>query len=136
MSSIDMKEYLTLTGKEVGVSRWFEIDQTRIDKFADVTEDWQFIHVDPQKAADTPFRGTVAHGFLTLSMLAAMAYDGLPAVEGRVMGVNYGFDKIRFVAPVRSGSRVRAKIQAARGYCTQSEGIHDQVRSLRRNRRL
>jgi acyl dehydratase len=111
MSSIDMKEYLTLTGKEVGVSRWFEIDQTRIDKFADVTEDWQFIHVDPQKAADTPFRGTVAHGFLTLSMLAAMAYDGLPAVEGRVMGVNYGFDKIRFVAPVRSGSRVRARFK-------------------------
>lgn len=106
-----MKEYLTLTGKEVGVSRWFEIDQTRIDKFADVTEDWQFIHVDPQKAADTPFRGTVAHGFLTLSMLAAMAYDGLPAVEGRVMGVNYGFDKIRFVAPVRSGSRVRARFK-------------------------
>jgi len=106
-----MKEYLNQTGKEVGVSRWFEIDQTRIDKFADVTEDWQFIHVDPQKAADTPFRGTVAHGFLTLSMLAAMAYDGLPAVEGRVMGVNYGFDKIRFVAPVRSGSRVRARFK-------------------------
>ncbi|WP_157863251.1 MaoC family dehydratase [Bradyrhizobium tropiciagri] len=111
MPGIDVKEYAALRGKEVGVSRWFEIDQSRIDKFADVTEDWQFIHIDPNKAAESPFGGTVAHGFLTLSMLAAMAYDGLPAIEGRVMGVNYGFDKIRFVTPVRSGSRVRARFK-------------------------
>ncbi|WP_050386796.1 MaoC family dehydratase [Bradyrhizobium pachyrhizi] len=111
MSSIDVKEYVSLKGKEIGVSRWFEIDQARIDKFADVTEDWQFIHVDREKAAQSPFGGTVAHGFLTLSMLAAMAYDGLPALTGRVMGVNYGFDKVRFVTPVRSGSRVRAKFK-------------------------
>jgi acyl dehydratase len=75
MLAIDMKDYAARTGEEVGISRWFEIDQTRIDKFADVTEDWQFIHIDPEKAADTPFGCTVAHGFLTLSMLAAMAYD-------------------------------------------------------------
>jgi acyl dehydratase len=66
------------------VSRRFEIDQSRIDKFADVTEDWQFIHLDAEKAAKTPFRGTVAHGFLTLSMLAAMAYNGMPAFNGSV----------------------------------------------------
>lgn len=111
MSAIDINEYASYVGKEIGVSRWFEIDQSRISKFADVTEDWQFIHIDPDKAATSPFGGTVAHGFLTLSMLAAMAYDGLPAVKGREMGVNYGFDKVRFVAPVRSGSRVRARFK-------------------------
>lgn len=111
MSELSIAEYGALKGKEVGVSRWFEIDQKRIDTFADVTEDWQFIHVDPDKAASTPFGGTVAHGFLTLSMLAAMAYDGMPKLAGRVMGVNYGFDKIRFITPVRSGSRVRARFK-------------------------
>jgi acyl dehydratase len=111
MSAVDIKEYVALTGQEVGVSRWFEIDQSRIDTFADVTEDWQFIHIDTEKATKTPFGGTVAHGFLTLSMLAAMAYDALPAIKGRVMGVNYGFDKIRFVTPVRSRSRVRARFK-------------------------
>ena len=130
MSAIDMNEYAALAGGEVGVSRWFEIDQTRIDQFADVTEDWQYIHVDPAKAAKTAFGGTVAHGFLTLSMLVAMAYDGLPDIRGRVMGVNYGFDKIRFVTPVRSGSRVRARFKlmevTARGaneFMTRSEVI-------------
>jgi acyl dehydratase len=86
-----------------GVSRWFEISQARIDAFAEVTEDRQFIHVDPVAAKATPFGGTVAHGFLTWSMLSAIAYDALPRVEGLAMGVNYGFDKVRFVAPVRSG---------------------------------
>jgi acyl dehydratase len=111
MSAIEMKDYLALTGKEIGVSKWFEIAQQRINEFADVTEDWQFIHIDPKEAAKTPFGGTVAHGFLTLSMLPAMAYDAMPIVKGRVMAVNYGFEKIRFVAPVRSGSRVRAKFK-------------------------
>jgi acyl dehydratase len=111
MSGIAMDDFVALMGTEVGVSRWFVVDQKRIDQFADVTEDWQFIHIDPDKAKTTPFGGTVAHGFLTLSMLAAMAYDGMPTIEGRVMGVNYGFDKIRFVAPVSSGSRVRAKFK-------------------------
>ncbi|MGL4265366.1 MAG: MaoC family dehydratase [Afipia sp.] len=111
MAELTYQEYRNKIGHEVGVSRWFDITQERINEFADVTEDWQFIHVDPEKAAKTPFEGTVAHGFLTLSMLAAMTYDALPAVKGRVMGVNYGFDKIRFISPVRSGGRVRARFK-------------------------
>jgi len=90
------------------ISHWFIVDQARIDAFAKVTEDEQFIHVDPEQARLTPFGGTVAHGFLTLSLLSPMAYSALPKVEGRVMGVNYGFDRVRFLHPVRSGSRVRA----------------------------
>jgi acyl dehydratase len=96
-------------GAETGVSRWFEISQARIDAFAEVTEDRQFIHVDPVAAKATPFGGAIAHGFLTLSMLSAIAYDALPRVEGLAMGVNYGFDKVRFVAPVRAGTRIRGR---------------------------
>jgi acyl dehydratase len=90
-------------------SHWFVVDQGRIDAFAKVTEDEQFIHVDPVQAAATPFGGTVAHGFLTLSMLSPMAYSALPRIEGIAMGVNYGFDRVRFLHPVRAGSRVRAR---------------------------
>ena len=90
------------------VSHWFVVDQDRIDAFAKVTEDEQFIHVDPVEAAATPFGGTVAHGFLTLSLLSPMAYSALPRVKGAAMGINYGFDRVRFLHPVRSGSRVRA----------------------------
>ena len=96
-------------GSEIGVSRWFDITQERIDAFADLTEDWQYIHVDPEKAAATPFGGTIAHGFLTLSMLSAMGLDAVPRLEDTVMGVNYGFDKIRFLSPVRSGTRIRGR---------------------------
>ncbi len=81
------------------VSRWFVVDQARIDAFARDTEDEQFIHVDPERARATPFGGTVAHGFLTLSLLSAMAYDALPKIEGVAHGVNYGFDRVRFVPP-------------------------------------
>lgn len=109
MSDISLEDYRALVGKEVGVSRWFEIDQTRIDDFARVTEDLQFIHVNPELAAKTPFGGTVAHGFLSLSMLAAMAFDALPSITGRVMAVNYGFDRVRMLSPVRSGSRIRGR---------------------------
>jgi acyl dehydratase len=98
-------------GSEIGVSRWLLIDQKRIDAFADATEDWQFIHVDPEAAKTTPFGGTIAHGFLTLSMLSAIAYDALPKVSGLAMGVNYGFDKVRFVAPVRAGRRIRGRLR-------------------------
>jgi len=90
-------------------SHWFEVDQGRIDAFATVTEDEQFIHVDPEQARLTPFGGTIAHGFLTLSLLSPMAYSALPRIEGASIGVNYGFDKVRFLHPVRSGSRVRAR---------------------------
>jgi acyl dehydratase len=96
-----------LVGEERWVSRWFEVDQGRIDAFADATEDWQFIHVDPVAAARTPFGGTIAHGFLTVSLLAGMSKDALPVIEGAVMGVNYGFDLLRFLAPVKSGARIR-----------------------------
>lgn len=109
MSKVSQEEYRSLVGKEVGVSRWFDIEQSRIDGFAEVTQDHQFIHVDPERAAQTPFGGTVAHGFLSLSMLAAMAFEALPEIEGRQMAVNYGFDRVRFMAPVRSGSRIRAR---------------------------
>ena len=92
---------------ETFVSHWFVVDQERIDAFAKVTEDEQFIHVDPVEASATPFGGTVAHGFLTLSLLSPMAYSTLPKVKGAAMGINYGFDRVRFLHPVRSGSRVR-----------------------------
>ena len=100
-----------LIGQEIGVSRWITVDQARIDAFAEITEDRQFIHIDPVAAAQTPFGGTIAHGFLTLSLLSAMTYDAVPPLEGVVMGVNYGFDKLRFLAPVPAGSKVRGRFK-------------------------
>ncbi len=99
----------SLVGTEVGLSRWFEVDQARIDAFAKITEDEQFIHVDPDMAKHTPFGGTIAHGFLTLSLASAMSYDAVGMLDGVVMGVNYGFDRLRFLAPVRAGKRVRGR---------------------------
>jgi len=96
-------ELQALIGQEVGVSKWFDVTQARIDAFADCTEDHQFIHVDPEAASATPFGGTIAHGFLTLSLASAMSYDAVAPLEGVVMGVNYGFDKLRFLAPVPAG---------------------------------
>jgi len=98
-----------LIGTELGVSAWFRIDQSRIDAFADATLDHQFIHVDPEKAKLTPFGGTIAHGFLTLSLLPYLVTGLGIGMEGAVMGRNYGFDKIRFLAPVKVDSRVRAR---------------------------
>ena len=92
---------------ETSTSRWFTIDQSRIDAFADATDDWQFIHTDPVRAARTPFGGTIAHGFLSLSLLSAMYYDALPFPAGVTRSINYGFDKLRFLSPVPSGTRVR-----------------------------
>ena len=109
--TITIERLQTKIGAESGLSRWFEITQARIDAFAEVTEDWQFIHVDPVAAKATPFGGAIAHGFLTLSMLSAIAYDALPRVEGVAMGVNYGFDKVRFVSPVRAGARIRGRFK-------------------------
>ncbi|MCA0368717.1 MAG: MaoC family dehydratase [Proteobacteria bacterium] len=100
-----------LIGQEVGVSRWIEVTQARIDAFADCTEDHQFIHVDPEAARATPFGGTIAHGFLTLSLASAMSYDAVRPLDGVVMGVNYGFDKLRFLAPVPAGSRIRGRFR-------------------------
>lgn len=109
MTKIKSSELESWKGKEVGVSKWFEIPQDRINKFADVTEDHQFIHIDEEKAKDTPFGGTIAHGLLTLSLLPAMSEGGTLSLEGAVMGINYGYDKVRFLNPVRSGSKIRAR---------------------------
>ncbi len=112
---IPLDAMTALVGTEAGVSRWFEMTQARIDAFADATEDWLFIHTDPERAArETPYGGTIAHGFLTASLLAAMAYDALPRVARSDRGVNYGFNRLRFVAPVRSGKRVRGRFVLAR----------------------
>lgn len=107
MTSLDKQQLLACQNTEMGRSRWFTVDQDRIDHFARITEDEQFIHTDPVQAAATPFGGTIAHGFLSLSLLSAMLEDAFPKMDGLAMGVNYGFDRIRFVTPVRSGARVR-----------------------------
>jgi acyl dehydratase len=95
-------------GTEMGVSDWTRIDQPMVDAFAKLTGDTYFIHTDPERAKrEAPYGGTIAHGFLTLSLLANMAYQATPAVQGTKTGVNYGFNRLRFVAPVPTGSRVR-----------------------------
>lgn len=105
---LSVEEYSAKVGQELGVSAWVTITQDQIDTFADCTDDHQFIHVDPKAAAKTPFGTTIAHGFLTLSMLSSMAYQ-MPGIKGTAMGVNYGFNKLRFVSPVKSGARIRAR---------------------------
>ncbi len=102
------QELFGLVGQDLGTSDWFEIGQDRINQFADVTEDHQFIHVDPVRAADSPFGGTIAHGMLTLSMIVYLCENFVPAVEGVRMVVNYGFDRVRFAAPVKVDGRIRA----------------------------
>lgn len=102
-------------GQELGVSGWITVDQPMIDAFADLTRDHQFIHVDPARAAvETPFGVTIAHGFLTLSLLPAMAREARPAIAGVRMGLNYGFDRVRFLAPVPAGARLRGRFTLAR----------------------
>ena len=98
-------------GEEIGVSAWSDVDQPRIDAFAEATEDRQFIHVDPEAAAKTPFGGTVAHGFLSLSLLSRMGAEAMLLPNGLRMAVNYGLDRVRFVAPVRAGSQVRGRFR-------------------------
>jgi len=107
MKTIKPDQIKDWIGKETGVSDWTVVDQNRINIFADVTEDHQFIHVNPEAAKKTPFGGTVAHGFLSLSMLSHLAKNSLLVLDGVKMGVNYGFDKVRFMAPVKSGKRIR-----------------------------
>ena len=104
MRSLSTKAFKACLGQTFAPSRWFQIDQSRIDAFAATTNDHQFIHVDPEAAAQTQFAGTIAHGFLTLSMLSAMYYDAVPAIDGAELGVNYGFNKLRFLSPVKAGS--------------------------------
>jgi len=99
-----LKDYI---GKELGYSEWLTVDQQRVNQFADCTGDHQFIHIDAEKAAQTPFGGTIAHGFLSLSLLPMLSGDLMVVPEGTRMGVNYGLDSLRFIQPVRVGSRVR-----------------------------
>jgi acyl dehydratase len=113
MAIASIEEISGRVGREVGISDWILVDQARIDAFAEVTEDRQFIHVDRQAAAATPFGGTIAHGFLTLSLLSRMAAEAVSWPEGMKMGVNYGFERVRFLAPVRAGSRVRGRFTLA-----------------------
>jgi acyl dehydratase len=114
MPIASIEDIQSKVGTEIGVSDWILVDQARIDAFAEITEDPQFIHIDPEAAAKTPFGGTIAHGFLTLSLLSRMAADAMPRPEGVKMGVNYGFERVRFMAPVRSGKRVRGRFTLAR----------------------
>ena len=109
MPVASLEEIHARIGEEIGVSDWILVDQARIDAFAEVTEDRQFIHIDPEAAAKTPFGGAIAHGFLSLSLLSRMAYDVMLTPENVKMGVNYGFEKVRFLAPVRAGKRVRGR---------------------------
>jgi acyl dehydratase len=113
MPVASLDEIRTKVGTELGPSPWIVIGQADIDTFADVTGDHQFIHVDPEAAARTPFGGTVAHGFLTLSLLSQMAASVMLIPETTKMAVNYGFEKVRFIAPVRSGKRVRGHFTLA-----------------------
>ncbi len=109
MPTVNPEEVTDLVGKEIGVSDWLEVSQERINQFADVTEDHQFIHVDPEAAKMTPFGTTIAHGFLTLSMLSKLASGSVLILDGVKMGVNYGFDKVRMVNPVKSGQKIRGR---------------------------
>lgn len=108
---LSLDEYKALIGTELGASEWMLIDQERINRFADVTEDHQFIHVNPELAKQTPFGTTVAHGYLTLSLCAQFGYQALPGIAGVKMGVNYGFNKLRFIAPVKVNSRIRGRFK-------------------------
>lgn len=112
MSAIEtaLAETRAKIGTEVGVSNWIHVDQAMIDQFAETTHDTQWIHVDPERAAaETPFGGTIAHGFLTLSLASRFAYDCFSMMPGQVMGINYGFNKLRFLNPVKAGSNLRGR---------------------------
>jgi acyl dehydratase len=111
MPLTSLAEIRSRIGEEIGVSDWLTIDQQRIGEFAEATEDRQFIHVDAEAAARTPFGGTIAHGFLSLSMLSRMAADAMLVPDSIRMAVNYGLDRVRFIAPVRSGRRIRGRFR-------------------------
>src|SRR6201989_3261267 len=105
---VSLESYQAMVGQEIGVSSWHVVDQDRINVYADVIEDHQFIHVDPERAIrETEFGSTVAHGFLTMSLMSIMSYEVMPVVEGATMGVNYGFDKPPFMCPGKAGTRRR-----------------------------
>ena len=126
MDTITVEEMAASVGTE-RVSDWVEVTQAMIDKFAEATGDHQFIHVDPAKAAMTPFGGTIAHGFLSLSLMPMLAArTGAPAIAGTKMGVNYGGNKVRFLTPVRSGKRVRGRFRLL-GFAERKPGVWEQL---------
>jgi acyl dehydratase len=108
---ITLTEYRSRVGQVLGLSEWLEVSQRMIDQFADVTGDRQFIHVDALAAARTPFGTTIAHGFLTLSLLSHMSFSAVPRIAGARMSINYGMNSVRFITPVNSGARIRAKFR-------------------------
>ena len=110
--AIQATELKDLVGQDIGTSSWVTIEQERIDKFAEATGDHQWIHVDPEKAKDGPFGSTIAHGFLTLSLIPALSWE-VYTIEGARLSINYGLNKLRFITPVKVGSRVRAQLTLA-----------------------
>ena len=108
---VPKSEMVNAVGTKYEPSEWIEVSQDRINTFADCTEDHQFIHIDEEAAAKTPFGGTIAHGFLTLSLLSKMIEGNGVIPENTVMGINYGFEKVRFLAPVRAGKRIRGHFE-------------------------
>ncbi|WP_309084755.1 MaoC family dehydratase [Chelativorans sp.] len=111
---VSIEQAQALVGQEVGVSSWRVVTQEMIDQFAAATDDHQFIHTDPERAArETPYGGTIAHGFLTLSLLSTLIFEAVPPLEGTVMGMNFGFDRVRFMSPVKSGARIRGRFVLA-----------------------
>ena len=107
---VSLERFKQMVGQENGTTEWVTIDQKRINQFADVTEDWQWIHIDEEKAKSGPFGKTIAHGFLTLSLLSSFSYAAKYVPEGIKMSVNYGLNKVRFLSPVPVGSRVRSRM--------------------------
>ena len=130
MRSISADELPSMVGKEIGVSDWYEVTQDAVNQFADITLDHQFIHVDEEKASESPFGGTIAHGFLTLSMLSYFAESGAGLMlDGTKMGVNYGCDKLRVIHPVRVGKKIRSR-SVLQSYEDKGDGqylLHNQV---------
>ena len=107
--TIKAEDLPSLVGKELEPSSWMEITQERVNQFADATNDHQFIHIDPDKAAQTPFGGPIAHGFLSLSLLSFLNEQNSVLPENLAMGINYGSDKVRYLMPVRVGKRIRSR---------------------------
>lgn len=111
-NQVNIEDIADFLGKEVGLTDWIEINQAQINKFADATGDHQYIHVHEERAAETPFGATIAHGFLTLSLLSKLSsMNGGVKLKNSVMGINYGLDKVRFVSPVKVNSRIRARFE-------------------------
>jgi acyl dehydratase len=121
-TAISLRELESRVGQEVGVSPWVEIPQSRIDQFAEATGDFQWIHVDPEKAKKSPFGGTIAHGFLTLSMLPKLTESTFEFSDRR-MGVNYGLNKVRFTSPVPAGAKIRGRFTLAKFEKIEGNGV-------------